>query len=290
MISEAMKQALAGVPNIEDVKPKKGRWANYKPVRPRCRRCGKAIAAGSPSRHAVYCSRACYALSRTRTRPRSTCKVCGKPAPNTLQRSCSKKCADMLRITRETLVCRVCSKRYRPSGNIRLKYCSRRCYDVVRSSEAFESFKCDHCGKERHRRKVRTRPHAHRFCDRTCREKFYVGERHSHWRGGSDPNRGAQWLKIAAAIRERDSYVCQRCGRTQAENGRRLDVDHIKPWRSFEDEKQANAPENLVSLCHRCHKSKTSGAERAWLKGDRMAMLAYEKAVKLPPLFSTVTR
>jgi 5-methylcytosine-specific restriction endonuclease McrA len=106
------------------------------------------------------------------------------------------------------------------------------------------------------------------------------------YRGNADPNRGGEWRRLAEQIRTRDRHTCQRCGTTQLTNGRKLDVDHIRPWRSFTDKRQANDPTNLISLCKRCHRHKTATIERQWLKGDRLAMLQYEKAVKLPPLFA----
>lgn len=249
-----------------------------------CQECGRPISYRPPSRESVFCSRKCAAIRHGREdkQKRPACRSCGKRVPHPQQKACSWACAAELKRTAPTRTCPVCRRSYRPSGRIRLKYCSRRCYNVVRSADAFESFNCDHCQKSCQRRKIRSRPREHRFCSRTCRERFYIGEHHTHWRGGSDPNRGAKWLKIAAAIRERDGHICRRCGKTEADNGRRLDVDHIRPWRSFEHESEANDPSNLVSLCGRCHKSKTSGAERAWLRGDRLAMLAYERSVTLP--------
>lgn len=82
-------------------------------------------------------------------------------------------------------------------------------------------------------------------------------------------------------MRERDGYTCRRCGMTQTENGEALAVDHIKPWRSFTSEIEANDPSNLASLCKKCHGYKTSKVEREWLVGDRIAMAQYEKAVGL---------
>jgi 5-methylcytosine-specific restriction endonuclease McrA len=117
---------------------------------------------------------------------------------------------------------------------------------------------------------------------------FYVGANHSFWRGGGNPNRGSGWIKLAAKIRQRDGYICQRCNRTQAENGERLAVDHIRPWRSFKNKSEANDPANLASLCKKCHGYKTSKVERAWLKGDMLPMQQYERAVKLPPLLAVV--
>jgi hypothetical protein len=118
------------------------------------------------------------------------------------------------------------------------------------------------------------------FCSMTCSRTFQVGENSTSWRGGSDPNRGAGWLKLAETIRERDGYECRRCGKSQEENGRKLDVDHIRPWRSCPSVAVANDPSNLVSLCHLCHKWKTQVAERRWLKtGDSHGMAQYLRSL-----------
>jgi len=121
----------------------------------------------------------------------------------------------------------------------------------------------------------------HVFCGDTCRRAFAVGVNSPAWRGGSDPNRGAQWLKIAVLARDRDGHCCRRCGKTEAENGRRLDVDHIRPWRSFTDEREANQLSNLASLCSACHRRKTNVVERAWLRGDVIGFQQFEQSLKL---------
>jgi predicted nucleic acid-binding Zn ribbon protein len=224
-------------------------------------------------------------LAKRAIKPRATCQICGKKAPIPSQKSCSAKCAYLLRKlrTRSLKTCSVCGVEYFPSLRLgRGKYCSLRCYNTVRTGAAFVTLTCEHCGKTFQRRQVRTRPQAHVFCSKECFGGFNVGERNHWYRGGSDPNRGASWLKVAASIRERDGYCCRRCGKSQAENGRRLDVDHIRPWRLFHSAAEANNPTNLVALCGACHKSKTAGAERAWLRGDVLAMQQYERAVNLP--------
>jgi 5-methylcytosine-specific restriction endonuclease McrA len=102
------------------------------------------------------------------------------------------------------------------------------------------------------------------------------------FRGGTDPKRGPNWRRLAAAIRQRDDYTCRRCGKSQAENGQRLAVDHIMPWRLFDDADKtaANDPNNLVSLCKSCHAWKTARAERKFLRGDVIDFREYEKAIR----------
>jgi hypothetical protein len=38
---------------------------------------------------------------------------------------------------------------------------------------------------------------------------------------------------LAETIRQRDGYRCQRCNKTQDENGQKLSVDHIIAWRTL---------------------------------------------------------
>lgn len=112
------------------------------------------------------------------------------------------------------------------------------------------------------------------------------GQNSPHYRGTQDPNRGRGWKRIAAGIRERDSHTCQRCGVQHAAGQKAFPVDHIIPWRTFADKVLANDPTNLVTLCMRCHAIKTTIYERKWLKGDRIGMEQYRKALSLPPLFA----
>ncbi len=257
-----------------------------------CVRCGRVTLRRRGNAPQPFCGRRCAALStadKTR-KPRGVCLLCGKARPGDNQRGCSAKCAYLLRKlrTRKPRVCPCCHREYFSKGRLRLKFCSKRCMNVMVRREAYETFPCEHCGIVVTRRKIRTRPRTHKFCGRPCQSRYFVAERNSQWRGGSDPNRGAEWIKLAAAIRARDGHLCQRCGKAQADNKRRLDVDHIRPWRSFANKAEANALENLVALCSTCHKQKTTGAERRWLRGDRLDLLAYERSVKQPSLFAAV--
>jgi DEAD/DEAH box helicase domain-containing protein len=69
---------------------------------------------------------------------------------------------------------------------------------------------------------------------------------------------GPNWDGQRAAARVRDGYRCRQCGR--AETDRQHDVHHLIPFRSFgyvrglnEHYLQANALENLLTLCRNCH-------------------------------------
>ncbi len=64
--------------------------------------------------------------------------------------------------------------------------------------------------------------------------------------------------QLKESIRERDNHICQLCGKTEQENGRKLDVHHI-------DYNKENLDENnLISLCRNCH-SKTHNNRENWI-------------------------
>ena len=74
-----------------------------------------------------------------------------------------------------------------------------------------------------------------------CREK------HWNWRGGSsfEPYTTDWNNTLKRAIRERDHYSCQNCGKLQSD--RAFDVHHKDG-----NKKNCN-PDNLITLCHSCH-------------------------------------
>lgn len=86
-----------------------------------------------------------------------------------------------------------------------------------------------------------------------------------HNRGASHPNYsggeivyGKGWNEDKKeAVRERDGFECQVCGKSQkeelAQNDRRLSVHHIINARKFDDPEKRNDMDNLVTLCHKHH-------------------------------------
>ncbi len=213
------------------------------------------------------------------------CPICQKPIRHARAKSCSPKCGGRLRKlkNRPERPCVTCGKAFLPRQHrgVWAKCCSSKCQRAYIAPVQI-LVTCAQCARQFHRRDGQhVRRYRVHFCNIVCRGKFVRGENHALYRGDCDPNRGRRWTVLAESIRQRDSYQCRRCGKTQAENGRKLDVDHVKPWRAFEDKAEANDPANLVTLCKTCHRRKTNVAERAWLKGDVLAMQQYRQAVGL---------
>lgn len=224
------------------------------------------------------------------------CRTCGKLSTGVrvLKAFCSRECyVDSRRgrgKTRRPEVCEVCRIAFIAKLNYRgnwARCCSYKCLAEKRGVRpAFLKLACELCGASFRRSAAAVKRQQHSFCSKACASKYLTGEKSPMWRGGSNPNRGAGWIKLAEKIRARDGRTCQRCTKTEAENGERLSVDHIVPWRLFSTAKEANHPSNLISLCRECHTWKTSVAERRMLTGDRILFEQYKKAITLPPLFA----
>lgn len=68
----------------------------------------------------------------------------------------------------------------------------------------------------------------------------------------SEPNDyGSTWQALRHKILARDEYKCAACHQSFSPD--QLHVHHIQPFKTFSDPVQANAPNNLATLCHRCH-------------------------------------
>lgn len=63
---------------------------------------------------------------------------------------------------------------------------------------------------------------------------------------------GKDWPALSNAIRQRDRFLCQHCGVAETEGAHH--VHHLVPLRKFPTLEEANRPENLVTLCSRCHR------------------------------------
>jgi DEAD/DEAH box helicase domain-containing protein len=90
------------------------------------------------------------------------------------------------------------------------------------------------------------------------------------WRG--DPNDyGPDWQALRRKVRERDGYRCQNCG--ARETGAEHHVHHKVPFRQFASTAQANALDNLTTLCPPCHAlAETAVRVRSGLAGLAFAL------------------
>uniref|UniRef100_A0A6M3ITA6 Homing endonuclease n=1 Tax=viral metagenome TaxID=1070528 RepID=A0A6M3ITA6_9ZZZZ len=92
------------------------------------------------------------------------------------------------------------------------------------------------------------------------KQRKYRGPLSSNWQGGiSFEPYTIDWTEtLRRAIRERDNYVCQICNKLQG------DIAHDVHHKDY-NKKNCN-PDNLITLCRRCH-MKTNGKNREyWIK------------------------
>jgi hypothetical protein len=227
---------------------------------------------------------------RPHRRANLVCAICGKPRSNgSASKTCSPACGYRMRKLklRNPRHCAACGAEFWPTRQYKTgweRHCSKRCAFQALRSKRIES-KCLQCGTSVLRAVASTKRVRHHFCSQDCMKVYLRGPNSPLYRGDSDPNRGGDWRRLAESIRARDGFRCRRCNRTQDENGQKLSVDHIIPWRAFDDKTEANDPSNLASLCRSCHSIKTHLFERLWLKGDRIGMEQYKRAINLPPVF-----
>jgi 5-methylcytosine-specific restriction endonuclease McrA len=119
---------------------------------------------------------------------------------------------------------------------------------------------CAQCGISVTRKAGHAKRSKHAFCSRQChavwRSKNQTGETRYNWVGGYEPYYGESWAHAKRSTRERDKHTCQRCGKTRERVGKNMDVHHKTPFRTFgvERHREANALENLICYCARCHK------------------------------------
>ena len=117
---------------------------------------------------------------------------------------------------------------------------------------------CDWCGTEFI--KYRNKQNKNKFCSVECKAHWQSenirAENHHRWTGGEHKYYGRGWEKQRIRVIERDKHTCQKCGKTEDELNRNLDVHHIIPFRIFglKNYEKANRLSNLISLCNPCHR------------------------------------
>jgi len=91
------------------------------------------------------------------------------------------------------------------------------------------------------------------LCGYNCWMKWMAGRgkpgsSNPSWRGGHPYYRGPNWRRQRTKAMSRDGHRCLRCGHQFG-----LRVHHIRPFSLFEDYREANALDNLRTLCNKCH-------------------------------------
>lgn len=186
------------------------------------------------------------------------CAYCGQrfepSRPDAL--CCSVTCSNRHRSDgKEIIKCEECGTTFEGWVNHKRRFCSIDCHRRNINKQRFgprPEFVCAVCGKVFSPPGRQRKP---KCCSLECRTVYYTGPNSPTWKGGWSPYYGPNWHRQKRKARERDGHCCRHCGATEAQNGKALDVHHIKPFRTFQgDYIAANQLVNLVSLCTVCHK------------------------------------
>lgn len=86
------------------------------------------------------------------------------------------------------------------------------------------------------------------------------GENSGTWQGGKSFEVYPQSFnkELKSKIRTRDNFKCVECNAPEKELFRNLDIHHI------DENKQNNSEDNLISLCHSCHR-KIHNTKQDWI-------------------------
>lgn len=198
---------------------------------------------------------------------------------------CNRGCYHAWRRARMESVCQMCNKPF-TAANVRLRrFCSRKCGGIWASANRLKErapvwkggppkYKCETCHKEYQQIAYTThnRNQQHFFCSHACHgvwiSQHRNGANNPNWKPGAKKHQyyGPNWKMQKQAARKRDNYQCQVCQKTTLQNGREMDVHHIRPFLDFGYDPdhndayiQANDLINLITLCRSCHKRAEHG-------------------------------
>lgn len=132
----------------------------------------------------------------------------------------------------------------------RRHYCSQLCLERMR--EEWVPAECQNCRSEFPGKAYPNRAELWRrplFCSVACERVLVLRV----WRIEQYALKQLRtnWGRTKDEVKSRDHYVCQVCGKTNAQSN--LFVDHIVPFLLS----QSNDLVNLILLCHSCHSLKT---------------------------------
>lgn len=157
-------------------------------------------------------------------------------------------------------ICSNCGKEFYRYPSLAGIYCSKACFYIGRKK--IKNITCLNCGKNFQAARPSWSP---KFCSRYCHgqfiSKYRSGSKSAAWRGGISfqPYPPDFQKQLKELIRYRDGYKCQICSCSEIENMAKLSIHHINY------NKNDCNPENLISLCRRCH-SITNRDRDEWQK------------------------
>lgn len=219
-----------------------------------------------------FCSRKCKGIAQSGEnspvfkKSKRICKTCGTEflsQPAQIRNGggiyCSRKCFTLDRKT-PSRECENCHKAFNVFERSKQRFCSISCRSewmkLNRKSKKIER-RCQICEKSFSVIPAVAKNGLGIVCSWECfkvwASETRVGENNPKWRGGCRKYYGPNWVKQRRAARKRDNYTCQRCGRTQEQLGKSLDVHHIIRFNDFDNYEDANKLSNLISLCPKCH-------------------------------------
>ena len=186
------------------------------------------------------------------------CEYCQKEFIGIKTRKyCSLECSHNSRKNRKNVICIECGKEFEVQDYRDAKFCSYECKNKNRTSELVE-IECNNC-HNKFFRKVCDINTTNNFCCKECSDSFHKGENHYEWKdylhikGRKDALR--KWGK---AVKNRDKYICQKCGCSEKSI---IQAHHIIPKcidNSYEFDEN-----NGISLCIYCHYKEHDGNESA---------------------------
>lgn len=249
-----------------------------------CENCGKEFRYFLKNpRH--FCSRKCQQAAK---RIDTTCPNCGKTFwyhASWPRIYCSRSCSAAVNAKVNLGIvelppqhCEQCGKEITKDKRTGRRFCNSNCFgawlsihNVGEANPIYQRIDrtCKQCGNPFKAVPSEIDKGWGNFCCRSCAATWQVandpnhplppvlyGEDNPRWKGGAVTYYGPSWHPSRRDARERDNFTCQRCGVTESELGRELDVHHIKPFRPFgvDNHTVANQLDNLISLCNICHK------------------------------------
>ena len=165
--------------------------------------------------------------------------------------TCSRECADKLKIKLNTKICKQCGESYHSKNHQKeSKYCSVKCCSKSKIAQVY--LICNTCSQEYSVNSKRQE--TSKFCSRKCLSQYLgslaslrIGELNANYKGYNDERRSVKarlktWSK---AIKNRDKQ-CKMCNDTSC-----LSAHHIKPYATHPELRFEIS--NGILLCGKCH-------------------------------------